>query len=351
MLHTQNSRRRRFGLTRTLLKAFAAVSLAATLAPAANAAAVTLKAPYGLAVDQNSGLLYIADPRSGQISTFNVASKALSSFVAGVPNVFSIAVNNDGLVYSGVVGATGQINVYNPQAKLVTTLPVAPGDSPITMTFDANNTLYQASGFGLSDGRLNKINAYTNDLSDIYNRSLSISNVVLYPYNQYQSYTAITPGTRFALAYDDGQIFVISTYGAASNTNNIYDAPVLLSGRAVQFAGYVGPCSDVGCLNWRNSHWLPLTESGFAATVDAHHNIFYTDPDNNNVVVTSKSLKPIKLLSNLPSQPFGVAFDKTRSLLYVAFPEEHLIRAYKVTYATQNGAPTPTLSAPMIIGG
>jgi hypothetical protein len=343
MLVNQNCPWRRSGVIKTLIKAVATVALAATSAPAAHAAIITLRSPYGLAVDQNSGLLYIADPASAHVFTFNPDTRALSLFAASVPNVFSVAVNNDGLVYSGVVGASSQINVYNPQAHLITTLPVPPGDSPITMTFDANNILYQASGFGRAYMNLNQINVYTNDFSDIYNKSLQPGNTVLYPYNQYQSYTAITAGTIYALAYDDGQIFVIGTYGSSSITNNIYDTQALLSGHAADLAKTVGGCPDPGCTNWLKSHWLALTESGFAAAVDAHHNIFYTDPDNNNVVVASKSLKPIKLLTGLSSQPFGVAFDKTRSLLYVAFPEEHLVRAYKVTYATQNGAQRPTL--------
>jgi hypothetical protein len=346
MLPQQNLHHHHAKLTKTLLGAVAAVSLLATLTPAAHAAAVTLTAPYGLAVDQNSGSLYVTDPASGQISTFDPNTRALTSFVTGVPNVFSVAVNSNGLIYAGIVGASSQINVYTPQAQQVTTFPVAPGDSPITMTFDADNTLYQASGFGASD-RNNKINSYTNDTTNVYNRPLvsRSGSVTVYPYYQLQSYTIITPGVRYALVYDNGQIFVI-TDSASLFPNNIYDAPSLLSGRAGEIGTAVGPCRDQGCNDWRVNHWLHLKGSGFAAAMDSHHNIFYTDPDNSNIVVAGKSITPMILQGKLPSHPFGTAFDKTRSLLYVAFPEEHLVRAYKVTYTTQNGVQTPTLGAP-----
>ena len=33
---------------------------------------------------------------------------------------------------------------------------------------------------------------------------------------------------------------------------------------------------------------------------------------------------PKRLLTNLSSKPFGIAFDKARSRLYVSFPSEHL---------------------------
>jgi hypothetical protein len=338
-------------MKKTLLKTVAAVALASMLPPTAQAAAVTLKSPYGLAVDQNSGSLYITDPSAGQIAVFNPATKGVSSFIAGVPNVVSVAVNSNGLVYAGIVGATSQINVYNPQAQLTTTLPVAPGDSPTTMTFDADNMLYQAFGVGKAPPHNNIINVYTNDTTNVYNtklKLLSTGTAYFSPYNQLHSYTILTPGTKYALAYDNGHIFVING-SASADPNNIYDTQLLLSGNAYAFAQSIGVCPDQNCSDWKSNHWLRVTGSSFAAAVDAHHNIFYTDPDANRIAVAGKTITPTALLTNLPSQPFGTAFDKTHALLYVAFPEEHLIRAYRVSYTPQNGVQMPTLSKPVII--
>ena len=44
-----------------------------------------------------------------------------------------------------------------------------------------------------------------------------------------------------------------------------------------------------------------------------------------------------------------IAFDKARSRLYVAFPSDHQILAYAVTYATQNGVKIPSLFPPPAI--
>jgi hypothetical protein len=92
--------------------------------------AAALKYPYGLAVDQNSGSLYIADSLSG-VSLYNPVTNALSPFVTA-SNAFSVAVNKNGVVYVGIVGANSQINVYNPQGQSINTLTIPPGDSPIT---------------------------------------------------------------------------------------------------------------------------------------------------------------------------------------------------------------------------
>lgn len=318
-----------------IAKAAAAILLLLA-SPIRDAAAATLKSPYGLAVDQNSGALYIADPVGGQVSVYNPVSHTRSLF-ATVSNPFSLVVNSHGLVYVGIVGASSQIRVLNPQAQTLGTLPVPPGDSPITIAFDTDNILYQSNGYIGNNPNLAEINSYSNDFSIQYSQYVGQIN----PYYQLQTYTALTANVRYALAYDDGQIFVLA------NTNgfrpNIYDAQTLLSGHALDIAtsiqNIVGPV-------WAQNHHLAVIGSAFAAAVDAHHDIFYTDPDNKDIAVTGKAITPKTLLSNLSSQPFGIAFDKARSRLYVSFPEEHLVRAYTVTYTTQNGVKVPALSMP-----
>ncbi|ACK51061.1 hypothetical protein Msil_2122 [Methylocella silvestris BL2] len=323
----------------------AAAVIASIFAASSGAEAGTLKAPYGLAVDQSAGSLYIADPAAGQIIAYNPKANALSAF-ALVSNPFSLAVNGNGLLYAGIVGAGGHINVYNAQGQSINSMPVPPGDSPITMAFDADNILYQSKG--VSTG-LGEINAYTNDVTLPYNQVLDSppSGFSFIPYNKLQTYTEMPSGTKYALGYDNGQIFMLGNLPGHGGNRNIYDTQLLLSGHAQDFSNQVAQCFDANCNAWINNHILALTGSSFAAAVDANHNIFYTDPDGMDIAVTGKP--PVsfrKLLTNLPSSPYGIAFDKARSRLYVSFPGEHLIRAYKVTYSTQNGVKVPALSMP-----
>ena len=105
----------------------AAVAVPMLASSAFGAGAVTLQSAYGLAVDPNTGSLYIADASGGQIDVYNPASNVISLF-AKVVEPFSLAVNSNGLVYAGLEGSTGQINIYNAQGQFTNTLPVPPGD-------------------------------------------------------------------------------------------------------------------------------------------------------------------------------------------------------------------------------
>ena len=319
-----------------LFQAAAVVSMFAGVSIAASPASAALKYPYDLAVDQNSGKLYIADPGASQIALYNPASNTVSTFVTQ-SNPFSLAVNSHGLVYVGIVGASSQIRVLNPQAQTLDTLPVPPGDSPITMTFDADNILYQSNGYIGNSANVAEINSYSTDFSIQYSQYVGQIN----PYYQLQTYTALTANVRYSLAYDDGQIFVLAD--TSIFRPNVYDAQTLLSGHATDIAV---PIQNIVGSSWAQNHHLAMIGSAFAAAVDANHNIFYTDPDNNDIAVTGKAITPKTLLTNPSSQPFGIAFDKVRSRLYVSFPEEHLVRAYTVTYTTQNGIKIPALSMP-----
>ncbi len=323
------------------------------------AAAATLKYPYGLAVDQNSGKVYIADPGAGQVAVYNPVSNVVSTFVT-VANPFSLAVNSDGIVYAGIVGSNSQINVYNAQGQSINTLPVPPGDSPITMTIDADNILYQAKG---NSGNITNppINCYRNDLGILYAKFQNTQNGSILPYNQLQiqgGYSALPANSRYALAYDHGQVFRLFIRPNTADYN-VYETPILLSGHAGDiFANDISVLfqSGLDANSYILRHHIDLLGSAFAAAVDSNHNIFYTDPDGLDIAVTrigldasGNLLRAKALLSNLSSAPYGIAFDKTRSRLYVAFAGEHLIRAYTVTYTLQNGAKVPALSSPPML--
>jgi DNA-binding beta-propeller fold protein YncE len=336
------------------------VAMLAASTLGAGAAAVTLQSAYGLAVDQNTGSLYIADATGGQIDIYNPASNAITSF-AKVANPFSLAVNSNRLVYAGLEGATGQINVYNAQGQFINTLPTPPGDYPSTMTFDADNVLFEALGY-CQGSQGAGLNAYGGALYLPY--QLIASDLPATSYSRLQSYEqtcAVAPeGASFALAYDNGQVFVVISDAADPYNNlNVYDDQTLLSGHASDYLrGLESSRALVSALTgWEGDHQITVIGSAFAATVDASHNIFYTDPNGKDIAVTGKAYLPFgagavmpkKLLTNLPSPPYGIAFDKARSRLYVAFPSERLVRAYAVTYATQNGVKVPSLSMPPML--
>lgn len=341
-----------------ILKA-AAVIVPTLAASTLGAGAVTLQSAYGLAVDQNTGSLYIADANGGQIDIYNPASNAISTF-AKVVEPFSLAVNSNGLVYAGLEGATGQINIYSAKGQLLNTLPTPPGDYPSTMTFDGDNILFEALGYcnGSMAGFL--LNAYGGDLSLPYQSigNSPVASPLLSSYSQLQSYSCNggAQSVEFALAYDNGQVFILLKGGF-----NVYDEQTLLSGHAADYmvalttaaAQYSNALSS-----WSVNHLIAVTGSPFAATVDANHNIFYSDTNGKDIAVTGKAysngigggvVAPKTLLTNLPSPPYGIAFDKARSRLYVAFPNERLVRAYAVTYATQNGVKVPSLSMPPML--
>lgn len=311
------------------------------------AIAGTLSTPYGLAVDAYSGRVYIADPGAGKVFVYDPDAHAITRFVIQ-SNPFSVAVNSDSLVYVGVVGANSQIKIFNAQGQPVNAYPVPSGDSPITMAFDSDNILYQARGRNGGSSATAVINAFTNDLVFPYSTATVIppGTPPVLPYYQLTTYTMLAANSRYALAYDHGQIFILGG-NPPSVAYNVVDAPVLLSGRARDL--YSAIFTSLSAANWLNAHVAPLIGAASAATVDSNHNIFYTDPDNKTVVVTGKKTSPKKLLSNLSSAPYGIVYDRKRSRLYVSFPSEHLIRAYAVTYTTQNGVKIPALSAPVRI--
>ena len=324
-----------------------------------------MQGPYGLAVDQNTGSLYIADGSTGQIDIYNPVSNVISSF-AKAAGVSVLAVNSDGLVYAGASGSAGQINIYNAQGKSINTLQTPPGDFPSTMTFDAANILFESPGYCNGGGV--GLNAYGGDLAlpypgfGFFGFPLPL---VTNPYAPLQSYTCATApeGASFALAYDHGQVFML--YNGALDA---YDEQTLLSGAANDYYNdllqeYVISAPAFGAAGltpWRSDHFVAVVGTAFAATVDGAHNIFYTDPLGKDIAVTGKAysngqgggatgVAPKRLLTNLSSRPFGIAFDKARSRLYVSFPSEHLIRAYAVSYATQNGVKVPALTLPPML--
>ena len=205
--------------------AAAAVILSLTGLLSEIAIAATLSTPYGLAVNPYSGRVYIADPGAGKVLVYDPVSNAVTRFVMQ-SNPFSVAVNSDSLVFVGVVGANSQIKVFNTQGQTINAYPVPPGDSPITMAFDSDNILYQARGRIGDASATAVINAFTNDLSYQYVPALPLPLPLPLPYFQLTTYTFLAADSRYALAYDHGQIFILGS-NPPSVTYNVVDAPVL----------------------------------------------------------------------------------------------------------------------------
>ncbi|HXW72814.1 MAG TPA: hypothetical protein VEK34_15550 [Methylocella sp.] len=93
---------------------------------------------------------------------------------------------------------------------------------------------------------------------------------------------------------------------------------------------------------WLRHLRLEFADFPAASATDANENVFYADPDAKSVAVGHGGIPPQVLLANLPSSPYGIAFDQARSKLYVSFPDEHSVRAYDVNYTA--GAHWPALS-------
>ncbi|UZR30859.1 NHL repeat-containing protein [Methylococcus mesophilus] len=312
-----------------------------------------LQSPYGLAVNPNNGYLYIADPLAGKVFVAQPGSRAGATFVSR-SNPFTLVVDKNGSVYVGRVGADGKIDIFDAQGKLITSWPVA--DSPTQMTIDPNNVVYQAN-VGNAMNSWVVLHVYGNDLSPAYQQAAASGGL---PYfKNFIPLMTVDSGKHYAFAYDNGQIMIIGGDGVSSGVSNpnITDVSMFAlvgDGTLQEFQSkmYLADQAIGGgaYLDWLKTHTIDTPGSVSAATVDGFHNVFYVDQGDQTIKITAKTRLAKPLLNNLPSRPWGIALDQTRSKLYVSFPDEHLVRAYGILYVTTNGVKVPKqLSAPTII--
>ncbi len=270
-----------------IMKTAAFVLMLAASTPAAEAAAVaTLRAPYGLAVDQTTGSLYIADASAGQIDVYNPVTNVISSF-AKVASPFALAVNANGIGYAGTVGSTGQISVYNALGQSINTLPCT---RRLSFYHDVRREQYSLRSDRPLPRRRRNFSAYGGDLALPYQALASYASPPSsHLYLQRNTCTAAREGDSFALAYDNGQVFML-----LNRPLNVYDEQTLLSGHAndyfsaLESATYLIPQASAALPAWQSNHLIATGSQAFAATVDASHNIFYTDPTDKDIAVTGK---------------------------------------------------------------
>lgn len=321
-----------FKPTKALANALKAAATVLTMAMAYPAVAA-LYSPYGVAVDPNTKTLYIADAtQAGRVAKYNPQTKSLTTFVT-VDNPYSLAVNSNGEVYVGMLVLNQRIEVYNSKADLVNTLQIPPGTSPLNLTIDANNDVFMTKGHNISEQpELAEVYLYTSDNSFNY-----AANRVI-PYSKLQTTTNINSNTHYSLTTDNGKFYIITDLNFSLQPN-MYDLPIFVNGHSADILYTTGRQNVYG--PYINTHHVRSNQS-HSSVADLNHNILSTDRDGLAINTVSTQYASKVLLGNLPSQPFGIAYDSSRARVYVSFPQEHLVRGYTVNYTTQNGVKVPT---------
>ena len=313
-------------LANTLKAAAVVLTMAMTLP-----ATAALYSPYGVAVDPNTKALYIADStQTGRVAKYNPQTKSLTTFVT-VDNPYSLAVNSNGVVYAGIVGQKQRIAVYDTNAALVNTLQIPPGSSPLNLAIDANNDVFMTKGYSMPErAEFAEVYLYTSDNSFNY----AASNII--PYSKLQVSTIVNPNTHYSMTTDNGKIYIIAE--RASSWINMWDLPVFVNDHFSEFINSFGDSTLIE--RYVLSHQVQSNQS-HSSVADLNHNILSTDRDSRTIKAVSTQYASKVLLGDLPSQPFGIAYDSSRARIYVSFPQEHLVRGYTVNYTTQNGVKVP----------
>jgi hypothetical protein len=284
--------------------------------------------PVGLAVDQNTGMLYVAQAGSNRVDRYNPNNKTYTNSFVSVSNPVSVAVNSDGLLYVGTVENTPSIYVYGSNGQLINQFTTYRGNVPYTMAFDANNVLYASNGISYPNTASVSIIEYTNDTTATY----ATGSYGFRPESVLFHNVGTAPLT-FGIAVDNGKLYTAFGLSISPLVQNL-PLGTKLNTSVAQPA-------------WDASHNIsggPSTpENVHAAAVDGNHNVFYTLSDMKHLYAYVRSAQIQVDLGAMPSSPYGIAFDKKRSVLYVSFLPEGVVEAYTVTYDI---AGLPLISAP-----
>jgi len=287
--------------------------------------------PAGLAVDQNTGMLYVAQAGSNRVDRYNPNNKTYTNSFVRMSNPVSVAVNSDGLVYVGTAGTKSGIYVYGSNGQPINQFTTFRGSVPYTMAFDANNVLYASNGISYPNSAFVIIIEYTNDTTVTYATGPYgfKPEAVLFQNDE-------TAPLTFGIAVDNGKLY--TAFGRPIS-HLVQDLPLGTSSNP----SHAKPAWDAS----HNISGGPFTqENVHAAAVDGNHNVFYTLPDMKHLYAYIRSAQTQVDLGPMPSSPYGIAFDKKRSVLYVSFLPEGVVEAYNVTYDL---AGLPLLSAPQTL--
>jgi hypothetical protein len=274
-----------------------AVILAAMTAPVA---AGTFSQPTGLAVDHNTGNLYVANQLSNTVVVFdkNLVQQAKLTITAGLSQPISLAIDptlgSTGTLYVGNIGSTPRITTYALGGTQISN-NAFPAFRPYALAIGADHVLYEFDNAAT-------LNIYNTVLGTTVLQSLSAGVV------------QFKPGLG-AIGSDNG-LFLL---GDGFTQVDYYPEPILWKGIP---AGH--PTGTAAA-------------STFAMSFDNFHNAFITDPTSKAVVVQSGvGVQGFPLIQNLTSFPSGIALDKPRNRLFVSFPSANSVKVYTITYNANN---------------
>lgn len=262
-----------------LIKAVA-IGLVAMTAPAV---AGNLNLPYGLAVDA-SGDLYVVSFFANAVVKFDKKFASPPKLIKdGLNHPYSIAIDTTGLIYVGNLSGN-RITAYAPSGARVPPAEIQSAVSPNFLTMGPDHVLYACDGVVVA-------------IYDTVNGNAVLQQVPL-------SILARGPGNSAALGSDNGLFF----FGYAGQINFVSEPGL--------WANKTGP----------TNYYALGAAAPISLTFDNFHNGF---------VATAKSIMTLNgdvLIQNLPSQPGGIALDKTRNLLFVSLPNANVVQVYTLTY-------------------
>jgi DNA-binding beta-propeller fold protein YncE len=275
-----------------------AVILAAMTAPVA---AGTFSQPTGLAVDPNTGNLYVANQLSNTVVVFdkNLVQQAKLTITAGLSQPISLAIDptlgSTGTLYVGNIGSTPRITTYALGGTQISN-NAFPAFRPYALAIGADHVLYEFD---------NASTLY------IYNTVVRTFTIQSFSASQIQN----KPGLA-AIGSDNGLFF----YG---------------DGQQIDFSSEPDLWRFNGTI--RVSPLGPIAGSTFAMNFDNFHNSFITDPTNKAIIAqVGAEINAFTLIKNLTSIPSGIALDKPRNRLFVSFPSANLVKVYTITYNANN---------------
>ncbi|HXW71407.1 MAG TPA: hypothetical protein VEK34_08205 [Methylocella sp.] len=287
----------------TSLVKTAAVILPVTTAPVT---AGVFNAPTGLAVDQNSGNLYVANEGSSKIIVFNdnLIQQPALTITAGINQPYTLAIDQDsiplvtttGTLYVGnLSGNPRQITTY--VLGTTTQAPLSfPVTEPVAMAVGADHVLYE---------------------QDVSGPTLNVYNLV----EGTSLIRSLPTGVMFSAIGSDNGLFY---YGDGVNIN-VVSEPKVWSDQSSGGSKLAGPIGTTFSINFDN-----------------FHNAYFTTQSGEIYALTARLALGIMPLLNIANST-GIAVDKTRNRLFVSVPSKNLVNVYSIVYGTNNVPQSLTL--------
>jgi hypothetical protein len=241
--------------------------------------------PYAMAVDPN-GSLWVGNLSSSTLVVYDHKLTSPPKVITGpelnVPH--SIAIDTTNIVYVGNGNdVTWQIHAYDLNGTRHVEREFRSAVAPSLLAMGADHVLYasdEVSGIAIYD----TVNQ---------NSLLQSANL-----------TQLAPNSSIAIGSDNGLFFAADGGGNV----NFVSEPSLWAGKQQSAHSFAAGASN-------------------GLTFDNFHNGFVTTHNK-----TVSTINGDVLISNLPSQAFGIALDKTRNRLFIGFPDQNMVNVYTITY-------------------